>query len=291
MIKKCTNRIWSRILARIKTKFPSTVPLRPGGLPQEIIDIITGYIHDEGSLRACTFASRSLRFATARRLHETLYIHFDPELGKMCTKPLRRTSTLHYLPFFTRVIISTRHDQPFRPGRFSRSDRRDFSRLENVQVLFITSLGLASFIPEIKTYFGRFSNALRPITLKGANGSGHELAPLTSSFPLLEDLDLDACWCSPRWSPENSPVPVYSSHPPLRGRFGFRFSSRAIASVLANLPGGLHFRHMEISGPSTQVLLNACRKSLETLELGTYDMKSEEPLRKICKLWLTIPQG
>jgi len=47
---------------------------------------------------------------------------------------------------------------------------------------------------------------------------------------------------------------------------------------MAHFPGGLRFRHVNISGHGTRDLLEACRERVETLELSVDDICGEQPL-------------
>jgi len=161
--------------------------------------MVVGYlVHDEHSLRACARTCRSLRFAATQHLHETLRASIYPTCDKKrkWPKPLWRAYKLGYLPFLTRVVISGALEHVFFVHQFSWLDRRNFARLENVQVLSIDNLDLAGFIPKFKTYFGHF-HSLRYLALTGARGSGDQLVFFIGSFPQLEDLTIYFCQGDP----------------------------------------------------------------------------------------------
>ena len=239
--------------------------------------MIVGYlIHDKQS-PSMHFCLSLTRFAATQHLHETSYTHSDPKSNEkyQWPKPLWRASNLGYLP----SLVIYGFDHGFSAGRFSSSDRREFSRLENVQVLSIFRLDLASFIPEIKTHFGQFFKTLRSLTLMRAKGSSWQLAFFVRSFLQLENLELDYCVDDPQWTLENDPVPVSSSaHPSLGGWFKASLSAEAVVAVVFDLPGGLHFLHMNIVGRGTRLLLDTCLETVETLELNALNICGEIPL-------------
>ena len=256
------------------------VAVLPRGLPQEAVDAIIGYlIRDKRSLQVCTLVCHSLRCAAAQHLHETLFIHSNPNSRYEWPKPLRRASNLSYLPYLTRVVIDG-FDHGFSAGQFSRLDHQDFSRLENVRVLSISNLDLASFFPDLGTHFGQFFRNLRSLSLAGAKGSSRQFSFFIRSFPQLEDLELEYCVDNPQSTPENSPVPAFPTNPPLGGRCSISVCGEAIVAAVACLPSGLHFRHMQIMGRGTNHLLSACLETVETLELSGANVCGKQPLRK-----------
>ena len=104
--------------------------------------IITYFICDILSLRACSFTSRSWYISAVPHLHRTLAAQTRYMINKriLWPKPLRVASKFGLLPFVTRVVISGNICHQFTTKQSNNQTLREFSKLTNVQELDVTGL-------------------------------------------------------------------------------------------------------------------------------------------------------
>jgi len=113
-----------------------------------------------------------------------------------------------------------------------------------------------------------------PLILIGGWDPVKNLVHFVSRFPLLEDLDLAAIKFAGRKPHQPFTPPDITTPPPLDGTLGFRvdYPSTSLVRSAASIPGGIHFRSVEMKevrrGP-LQVILNACSSTLESITFGS----------------------
>ena len=123
--------------------------------------------------------------------------------------------------------------------------------------------------------FHGFSPVLKSLRVDSSALTHSQIFDLVRSFPLLEDLSIDAP-DRDGWGSNKKPAFTQPFHsPPLTGSLklcthdGMHF----IASQLLSLPTGIHFRklaltwHREEHVSSTTALVNGCRSTLKSLKI------------------------
>ena len=109
-------------------------------------------------------------------------------------------------------------------------------------------------------YFGIFANTLRHFDVRNAHDTtAQRLLYIVCQFPLLEDLSIvspDEAVVHPGY-----PVSTITRSPPFRGKLLLaQMYPGALSEGLATLPGGLHFRSLELIWcrcPGIQAVLTA----------------------------------
>ena len=163
----------------------------------------------------------------------------------------------------------------FSARTFSHLDLRNFSALANVHTLKLQHFEIYRCMPNIKLYFGHFSQTLRSIALFDPRGTPRQPSHFLSLFSDLDDVGI---WGSPRLLSGTDPaVPdttlVQFSVPKLRGRLTLRFFPWTATWTHLASYGGLRFRHMDLrwSTQCAHVLFEACASTLETLRFNAGD--------------------
>jgi len=258
---------------------PSSPAIR---LPLDVVEMIIAYlIYDTRSLLVCSMISRSWYMAAVPHLHHTLVTQTHPrpsypKWGKRWPKPLVRMHRLGLLPFVKTLHI--REESYFDvnkiyPRVFHRTLLHQYSAMTNLQELAIDNLNIKKFIPKLRRSFGHFLPTLRSLTLKEPRGSCRQLIYFIGFFQHLEDLKLlfkpKTSTRHPQAELADLLTPAPPSTPPLRGRLTMRYSPGAESlKVMINLFGGLRFHYMDLRHvDGTQLLLDACAETLETLRL------------------------
>jgi len=131
-------------------------------------------------------------------------------------RPLLELGTLGLLPLVKKfqVNVGFYDIDMFSPERFNWRTLRQFSALTNVRELVIDYLGISSFMPNIRRYFGHFSPTIRSsLALRKPKGSRQQVIFIIGLFRHLEDLKLLYDVIYPQ---EDEPVDDWSllpSHP------------------------------------------------------------------------------
>ena len=264
------------------------------GLPRDVIEEIVQFHHgDLETLMACSLTCRAL-FSTVRGLiHERVRVWLwrnypSRELVNRITAkvlPRRRPrdwpegnlkylSTAGLLGYAREVSID--FGQSFIPEALE-AFLPYFHSFTRVHTLSISGLDVSRFSPGFEQYFVQFVPTLRSLHLPQVMGGAREVLEFVCEFPRLDDLSLtqpsfNFADVPPRLSVEDSP--------PLKGALvlGGRLSTPA--RFLLGIPGGLHFRCVDVGGVGKTELgeiLAACSSDLETLSLRPRSRKFSFP--------------
>ena len=240
--------------------------------PQELVDQIVSYIYDPEDLRSCNIACSWLREAARLHIYYSIeFFHTFYRDQRHWTESLQRRSDLDLLRFAKR--FSSQSQTGFGGTAVTPkhiTSLNHFSQLKNLRELRIDGLTVTDFVPNINKYFGHFAPNLRSLTLRAPVGTCRELLYFIKVFENIQDIKL----CSPTLIGEHpaslkldlNPVPS-----PPRGWLTLQsdVGEKLVGEMIA-LYGGLHFRHVSFSMVPARVsrtLLEACGKTLETLEL------------------------
>jgi len=142
-----------------------------------------------------------------------------------------------------------------------------FRSFDRVHTLGISSFDPAKFLPTFERYFGQFVPTLRSLHLPYVKGSVQDVLGFICKFPHLDNLSLTIS------SPHSADVPPKLSvehSPPLKGTLVLRGSALIPARFLLGIPGGLHFRSIEVDAVDKGELdgiLAACSSELEMLSI------------------------
>ena len=246
--------------------------------------IIAHLIYDTSSLLACSLTCFSWYIVSVPHLHHTLATHsrrrtLDPKAPWF--RPLLNANRLGLLPFVKKFLVERLvfPSDNFARNRFNWYTLRHFSALTNVQELAIDDLDIPSFMPTIRRYFGHFSPTVRSLALRTPTGSRRQIIFFIGLFQHLEDLKLlngtSVSWES---EPADDPMLLPLFAPPLRGRLVMTRFGAGFLREMIDLLGGVGFRNMALSYvDETQLLLNTCAKTLETLRLYPTDHRCEQP--------------
>ena len=261
-------------------------PLSPiSRLPQELVEkILSHFIYDFLTLLACSMTCHSWYIATVPHLHHSLTIHDSSGLAEywkhMWPRPLKMSYKLGLLPLVKRFRICLWH-HTFIPKQIDGLHQRYFSALTNLQELGIDSLQVSTSMPTIRQCFGHLSPSLRFLALKNPNGTHRQILYFIGLFANLQDLKLQ--YSKPTDEPEDTSdaTPIPLSTPPLRGWLRLvRFKKEDLVKDMITLFGGLRFRHMDLFEVScSQLLLNECAETLETLRLYSANARGKKSLK------------
>ena len=177
--ERLIKRVWLRIWGtRSADKTPPTPPSSATRLPQEIVEMIIGYIiYDEPSLLACSLTCYSWYIASIPHLHHTLVTSFYwrvHEPKHTWFKSLRNMDKFSLLPlvkkFQVREGAHLYHCASPRI-RFNCRTLCHFWTLANVRELGIECLDIPSIMPKIRQYFKHFLPSVRSLSLRSPKGS------------------------------------------------------------------------------------------------------------------------
>lgn len=143
-----------------------------------------------------------------------------------------------------------------------------FSALVNLQDLTIAELDFPKFTSGIEEYFGRFSPTLRSIALIEPRATSQHLLDFLRLFPKLDDIKIvrHRGTVGAQRTHDTPRTPIQGS---LRGKLtlsGFK-DPRLLEGIIATF-GGMRFTVMDLDDVvGTQLLLDACSETLQTLRL------------------------
>ena len=272
--------------SRIQTfEWPSS-PLHThtaGLLPLEVVEMVMAHlICDTRSLHACTLTCHSWYIAAVPHLHHTLTIQTYPFV-KNIESSLQQMHMLGLLPFVKRFRVWGLHDEPvlLSPTLLNCRILRHFSALTSVRELEVEYLDIPSFMPQIRRYFTHFLPTLRSLSLRGPKGSCRQIIYFIGLFQHLEDLRFVynwGGWGGSQHEPADDLTLTPPFVPPLRGSLTMsHFMKVGLLEAMIYLFRGIRFRHMcLLSVYGVQLLLGACAKTLETLELYPLDPLGEQ---------------
>ena len=258
------------------TRLPQSSPI--ARLPQELVDAIISYfIYHTRVLLVCSLACHSWYLAAVPHLHHSLttdeLIYCQEDKKYQWSTPLQQSHDLGLLPLVKRLRVRMLPLDKFTPERLCGYNLHYFSALTNLQELGIDDLQVSSFMPNIKQCFGHLAPTLRFLALREPERSPRQILYFIGLFPNLQGLKLyhSLSKKEPGSLTDADLIPL--SVPPLRGRLTLSFFTnvRLVKDMMA-IFGGLHFRSMDLFRVKcTQLLLEACAETLETLRLYPTD--------------------
>jgi len=242
-------------------------------LPQELVDEILGYLLDDlGALRACSLTCRYLFGAARPYIHQRLvcvYLRPEPKwwlfgrckgtsgaFGRLIDAD--RLGVLRYTRHLSFKVEACYPD----PG-YNLKDLEEYlphlRSITKLDSLALDTLHVPPFTPIFNEHFGMFTNTIRHLDIRRAEGAEWDLSYLICRFPLLEDLTI----VSPAGGlvvHPGRPVPTITQSPPLRGKLALvQARSRELSDGLVSFPGGLNFRSLELSQcKHPEAILAAC---------------------------------
>jgi len=239
--------------------------------------VIAHLINDTRGLLACTLTCYSWYIAAVPHLHHTLtisawYLYPGAEL--------RAAHRLGLLPLVKKFQIHSGDPgdySEFSPKRFGYFGLRHFRALTNVQELGIDHMDIPSFTPSVQLYFGHFFPTLRSLAMGEPKGSYRQIVHFIGLFRHLEDLKIVYNRADPQVPPGSDVTLIPPFVPPLRGRLTMCSTGEGLFNDMIDLFGGIRFRHLDIFNVcETQLLLNACAETLETLRLYPTDPRGKQ---------------
>ena len=231
-------------------------------IPQEILDLIIDYLHDEPTtLKRCCIVSKAWIPRAQKHLFVTVKFRFPwrPVSQWRVTFPDPTNSpALH-----TRTLFISNLE------RMTAADADTFRTFCGVVHLGVHADSMDE--SPITVPLHGFFPALRSLYLSSSLLRGPEFFDFICSFPLLEDLILVAR----TYRHENTGWNTPSTSPRLTGSLDLRRTNGSclIANRLLDLPNGLHFTKIAISWfyesevLSTVSLISRCSDTLESLDI------------------------
>ena len=290
-IVNCLTIGLGRLLGSLRSRFSAsdTVPITlnivktfPTGwknLPQELVDEILTYLEDDSpSLISCSRSCKALFCSSRPLIHRTLCLstghQTDRDISSSSNRAqfdnLRLAERAQVLQYTTRLIIRLGDD--FVPENL-RPHLQYFRIIRGIISLEIYRLNTARFLPAFEECFGHIVPTLRSLILVGEESHVKGVYHFVPRFPLLRDLDL-APLSSISISPLPRILPEIVTPPSLNGTLrltNIHLSIRLIQS-LVKIPGGIHFRSIEImdgAGTPLQAIIDACSSSVESITFRT----------------------
>ena len=249
-------------------------------IPQELVDEILAYLEDDyTSLASCSLSCKALFCSTRPLIHRTFCLSTGCSIDRHRSSPLNRTQfdnlqlagQAQVLRYATRLIIRLGDD--FVPENL-RPYLRYFRDMRGVTSLEIYLLDAAAFLPAFEECFGHITPTLRSLALSGARNPIREVFHFISRFPLLQDLDLVQFSLARHKPAQPHTTQQIKIPPPLNGALRFRgtYPSLEFIQSLINIPGGIHFRSVEMGDARTvplQTVIDACSNDIESITFWT----------------------
>lgn len=250
------------------------------GLPREIVEKILRLLRDDiTALKACSLTCRALFSVTREMIHRRVRLatwkvyHTSGLADRIAAKVLRggkdREAHMRYLSIagkrgllgFARELII--NIGPNFTPRALEVYLPHFLLFSKVRALTIYDFDIESFLPNFERYFARFVPTVRSLHLPDVVGGIHEIQEFIHKFPHLDDLSLTLSSCYSVDAPAKSPV---EPSPPLKGKLILRGPGMVPVRFLLEVPGGIHFRSIDVGGVDKvdlDEILAACSHTLE----------------------------
>ena len=261
------------------------------GLPREIVEKILCLLRgDIKALKACSLTCRVLFSATREMIHGRVRLaawkvyHTSGLAGRIAAKVLRsgrdHETHMRYLSiaggrgllgFARELIIDI--GPSFAPEALE-VYLPHFLSFSKVRTLRIHNLDIGTFLPTFERYFARFVPTVHSLHLPDVVGAIQEVQEFIRRFPHLDDLSLTLSFCHSTNIPAKSPV---GPSPPLKGNMILRGSEKVPPRFLLEIPGGIHFRSIDVSGVDKvdlDEILVACSDALEVFSFRPRSRKS-----------------
>lgn len=244
------------------------------------MDTILTYLEDDfASLASCSLSCKALFCSTRPFIHRTFCLSTGCSIDRHRSSPLNRAQfdnlrlagQAQVLRYATRLIIRLGDD--FAPENL-RPHLRYFRDMQGVTSLEIYLLDATGFLPTFEECFGHITPTLRSLVLSGARDSIQAIFHFISRFPLLQDLDLVQFSLTRHKPAQPYTPPEIKIPPPLNGALRFRgtYPSLEFIQSLINVPGGIHFRSVEMGDARRvplQTVIDACSNTLESITFWT----------------------
>ena len=227
---------------------------------------------------SCSESCKALFCSARPLLHRTLCLSTGNSIDRHRSSPLNRAQfdnlrlagQAQVLEYTTRLIIRLGTD--FVPENL-RPYLRYFRAMRGITSLEIYLLDTAGFLPAFEEYFGHIVPTLRSLTLIGVRDPIQNFFHFISRFPQLQDLDLMQ-FSLARHNPSQSCTSPQIQTPPLNGSLRFRGTYPSIEFIqsLVNVPGGIHFRSVEMGDARKfplQTIIDACSNTVESITFWT----------------------
>ena len=261
-------------------------------LPEELLDHVVDLLRNtRDALKSCCLVSKSwvprsrkhlfalIKFATLAELQSWKNTFPDPSTSPGCyTKSL----SISYFQKFTVAEVGG-----WIPA---------FSQVVHFK-MFIRGTAIGDRAVSLIPFHG-FTACVKSLRISSIHCPISCISNLIDSFPLLENLFVDAYSDSPngRLAAVQPPSPT-SSPPPFTGflKLRIREGIEPISSRLLSLSGGLHFRELDLLWNrehdvfSTSALVESCGSTLESLRIQCQISTSVRHLR--IRLQLTPVRG
>jgi len=244
------------------------------------VDEILTYLKDDfPSLVSCSGSCKALLCSTRPLIHRTFCLSTGSSVDMYRSSPLNRAQfdnirlaeQAQVLKYTTRLIIRLGDD--FVPENL-RPHLQYFRAMRGVTSLEIYLLDTTSFLPAFEECFSHIVPTLRSLSLIGARDPIGGVFHFISRFPLLQDLDLMQFSLARHRSSQPYTSPETKAPPPLNGALRFRGTYPSIEFIqsLVNVPGGIHFRSIEMEdarGIPLQTIIDACSNTVESVTFWT----------------------
>ena len=261
------------------------------GLPQELVDMILGYLRtDRDALVSCSLTCRAF-FCSARRIiHERLLVmgpRTFPSIGKFtrwCWIYNRRYFRVLSLADDAELVQYVRHlvveaGQVLTP-RTLRPYVPNFQKYVQLTTLTLTRFDPKPFLPAFDHYFYHLSQSLRSLNFILPQGTPDVTRVFISRFQNLDNLEFNPV-PKPPCQPQR-----YGSSPGRCHQFTSLTGTLRIINTdtrranslgpLLDLPGGLHFRSLQFVCSADINATGIAGKCSSTLECVTYTFHCRE---------------
>ena len=200
-------------------------------------------------------------------LHHTLILReYHPKVVRRGLNPLPVLDKLGLLPFVKKVQFKSDvfNKTWVKPQIFDSHSLRNFSALVGIQDLTIDDLDLSNF-KGAENYFGHLSPTLRSVASNRPSSPLRQLLGFLRLFPKLDDIRIITCEASSKTGGKPD-IPRWES---LRGKLTLsNFLEKTVLEKMIAAFGRIRAASMNLTDVlETQLLLNACAETLQTLRL------------------------
>lgn len=244
-------------------------------LPQEIIDeVIDNLAFDFRTLKSTSLVRKSWTHRSRRRL-----FHFVPinSLSRLEKWSQSISPDPNGIASYARVILLEPLDTPrswIEPENLDKFSEH-FRSFSGVERLIITGLETAKFdATSTPRYFGNLAATVRSLELRAAVGPPVSILSFISSFPLVDDLDIQLPICVPADGESQGEDIQPTVNPSFKGKFRLLDSfheSYPLVELLCTLR--LSFHTIWVSSrsagrlPQLAKLTSKCGKTLRSLHI------------------------
>ena len=265
------------------------------GLPRDIVEHILCFLQEDiRTLKAVSLTCRALFSATRRLVYRKVRLvargEYRPRklVSRIAMRllPTRKVHEAHtrrlsaagkrgLLGYVKELIVCT--GMGFSPETLEEClpQFRSFRQVETLRIHFFD---LTGFLPFFERNFTQFVPTLRSLHLPDVVGDTYDVLEFICKFPHLDDLSLTLL--SAHSTDPFRSLPLMEHSPPLRGKLTLRGWGSTSVRFLLEIPGGLHFRSIDVGGidkAELDEILEGCSSTLEVLSF--FPRSSESALR------------